>query len=120
VKPTDPFGEQVRELFAELGAVQLKRMFGGLGVYADGLMFGLGADEMLYLKADAITEPAFREAGSAPFSYARKDREAVVFTYWRLPDTAWDDPDEAVRWARLAIEAAHRAAAGKKSKRRKS
>jgi DNA transformation protein len=94
-------------------------MFGGAGLYADELMFALGVDDTLYLKADAETRPLFEAAGSDPFTYARRDGTATLTSYWRLPDAALDDPEEAVRWGRVALDAARRAALRKKPARRK-
>jgi DNA transformation protein len=109
--------EAIRDLFASLGPVRTRRMFGGQGVYAGEVMFALEADGELYLKVDDRTLPAFRSAGSRPFVYER-DGRTTQMSYWRLPDRALDDPDEAARWGRLAMEAATRAATTPKLKRR--
>ena len=108
--------EAIRDLFASLGAIRIRRMFGGQGVYAGELMFALEADGELYLKTDDSTVPAFRSAGSRPFTYEKDGRETQT-SYWRLPDKAVDDPDESARWGRLALEAASRAAGTRKPKR---
>ncbi len=115
---SEAFREQIRELLADFGSVRFKPMFGAAGVYAGDLIFGLADDDVLWLKTDEASQPAFREAGSQPFIYYR-DGKPMPMSYWRLPDAALDDPDEAVRWARMALEAAHRSAAGKKPKKRK-
>jgi DNA transformation protein and related proteins len=107
--------DSISDLFSALGPVRIRRMFGGQGIYRDELMFALEADGELYLKADAETAGLFERAGSSPFTY-RKDGKAATMSYWRLPDTALDDPDEAARWGRLALEAARRSAAAKKPK----
>ena len=65
------------------------------------------------MKGDDANEPVFRVEGSAPFTYEGKAGEAHVMRYWRLPDAAFDDGDEALRWGRLGIEAALRARSGK-------
>ena len=109
--------EAIRDLFASLGPVRTRRMFGGQGVYAGELMFALEADGELYLKVDDSTLSAFRSAGSRPFVYEKKGRTTQM-SYWRLPDRALDDPDEAARWGRLALEAATRAATTSRQKRR--
>ncbi|WP_246716701.1 MULTISPECIES: TfoX/Sxy family protein [unclassified Methylocystis] len=50
-------------------------MFGGHGVYADGLFFAIEADGEIYLKADRQSAVRFQEAGSRPFVYqARTDQ----------------------------------------------
>jgi DNA transformation protein len=108
--------DHVAELLSGLGPVVSKRMFGGHGVMFDGMMIGVIFGETLYLKVDDLTEPAFEAAGSERFTYAMKDGRTGRLRYWRLPDGAQDDPDEAERWGRLAVEAARRAKAPKKGK----
>jgi DNA transformation protein and related proteins len=104
--------EAIADLFAKLGPVRTRCMFGGQGVYAGELMFALEIDGELFLKVDNATEPAFRAAGSRPFVYDR-DGRATTMSYWRLPDAAIDDPEEAARWGCLALDAARRVAARK-------
>ena len=99
--------EYLRDLFSSFGPIGIRRMFGGQGLYADDLMFGLVADGEIYLRADSLSEAAFAEEGSRPFTYPMRDRLAVL-PYWRLPETALDDPDAVAIWARLAREAALR------------
>ena len=90
-------------------------MFGGQGIYAGDLMFALEAYGELYLKVDDSILPTFSSAGSRPFTYEKDGRKAQM-SYWRLPDPALDDPEEAARWGRLALEAATRAASRRKAK----
>ncbi len=111
--------EAVAELFAEFGEVRCKRMFGGLGIYAGELMFGLVADGEVFLKADGETRERFEAAGSTPFSYARRTGRTAVMSYWRLPSEGLDDPEAAAVWARLGLDAARRAAAAKPPRRGK-
>ncbi|PPD02862.1 MAG: competence protein TfoX [Methylocystis sp.] len=98
---------RIEELFAPFAAVSVKRMFGGHGVYADGLFFGIEAGGEIYLKADRHSAAWFQEAGSRPFVYQGKDRP-ITISYWSLPDQALEDADELVRWAKFALEAARR------------
>jgi DNA transformation protein len=97
-------GEDIRDLFAPLGPVNTRRMFGGHAIYRDGRIFALEIGGEIYIKAAAYTADLFREAGSRPFSYARNGKVATM-GYWLLPDTAADDPEEAARWARLSLAA---------------
>lgn len=110
-----PFVAHVLELLAPLGAVRPRRMFGGHGLYLDSLFIALIADERLYLKADAETRQAFERAGCAPFAYSRRDAAAVTLGYWSAPDDALDSPQGMAPWARLALAAALRAKASKRS-----
>jgi DNA transformation protein len=115
------FGEWVREHFAALGPLEIKRMFGGAGVYAGGgPIFALLDDGEVWLKGDETNIPALQAAGSRQFTYPGKDGEVMNLGYWSLPTSAVDDPEEAVEWARGAIDVALRKAAAKKPKKSKS
>jgi DNA transformation protein len=108
--------EAIQDLFQELGPVRVRRMFGGQGIYAGERMFALEAGGELYLKTDDHSVARFEAAGSRPFTY-EKDGRASVMSYWRMPDEALDDPSEAARWGRMALEAALRAASAKRPKK---
>ncbi|MDB5456007.1 MAG: competence protein TfoX [Caulobacter sp.] len=82
-------------------------MFGGVGLYAEGLFFALIASDVLYLKTDATTRPAFEAADSQPF----RPGNGAALSYWSAPIEALDDPELMVDWARRAIAAARRAKA---------
>jgi len=110
--------ESIQDLFAELGPVRLRSMFGGRGLYSGDQIFGIAAAGEIYLKADDTSRPAFEKAGSHPFTYERADGTAVATSYWSLPDSALDDPAEAARWGRMALEAGRRFAASRPAKRR--
>ncbi|MBA4806291.1 TfoX/Sxy family protein [Brevundimonas sp.] len=110
------FDEWVREHFHDLGRLEIKRMFGGAGVYASGVMFALLDDGVVWLKADEALAEAFAGVGSRQFQYPTKDGRMMSMGYWSLPETALDDPDEAVAWARRSVEVAVRKASGKKKK----
>ena len=107
------FRDYLEDLLSGLGPIRIKAMFGGAGVYAGELMFGLITDDTLYIRADAETEAAFSEAGSEPFSYPTRDGQHLTMSYWRAPEEAMENPDTAVEWARLGLDAARRKAAAK-------
>ena len=112
--------ETIREMFAAFGAVAVRRMFGGAGIYANGIVFGLAFDGQIFLKADAATAPDFEREGCKPFEYGTKTGKRAVMSYWRLPDRLYDDPDELARWAKQALTVAQRKVAAKpKAHRRK-
>lgn len=113
------FGEWVQEHFAGLGPLTVKRMFGGAAVYANGLIFALLDDGVVWLKADDQNKSLLREAGARQFTYPTKAGQVMTMAYWSLPEPALDDPDEAVRWARMSVDAALRKAAAKKPRKKK-
>lgn len=123
MKQPHPFHALVTELFAPLGPVDVKRMFGGAGVFSQGLMFGLIADDVLYLKADHALHEALAAEGSQRFvwvpSSGPRAGEAVPMSYWSMPEAALDDPELASVWGRRAHAVALAQAAVKVSRKRK-
>ena len=107
----------LEEMFQPIPDVQFKRMFGGLGVFRDGVMFGLVAYERLYFKVDDLTKPRFADAGAEPFVYEGKGKP-VEMSYWTAPDESLDDPELFEEWARLGIEASRRTAASRPKRRK--
>ena len=106
------FVSHVSELLAPAGHVATKRMFGGHGVYLDGLFMAIIIDDELYLKADDVTRAAFDAESCAPFVFA-KDGKDMITSYRRAPDEAMDAPHLMQPWAQRALEAALRARAKK-------
>jgi DNA transformation protein and related proteins len=98
----------VVETLAPLGAIQAKKMFGGYGIYHDGIMFGLVSDEVLYLKADSHSCHYFTESGMPPFRYQRQDKW-VELSYYQAPEEIFDDVQTATLWAKRAFAAALKA-----------
>jgi len=105
--------DDIRELFSAFGSVQVRRLFGGAGIYADDVMFALVHDGVIYLKVDAASLPAFEREQLEAFSYSRRGERASLTSYRRMPDRLYDDPDELVAWARAALSAAGRSGARK-------
>lgn len=112
----DALADLCVELLSPLGPVRTRAMFGGRGFYVDGLFMALIADGQFFLKADDQTRERFVAAGCVPFSFATKDGERVVLGYYRAPEEALESPPLMLPWARLAFEAALRAANAKAKK----
>jgi len=92
----------IQDLLSDFGPVTIRNMFGGAGIYADGVMFAILVDDTLYLKADEVSARAFAAEGKGPFTYRPKDRTPVAMSYWEAPERLLDDPEELVAWARRA------------------
>jgi len=105
--------DHISELFAQFRPVSVRRLFGGAGLYADGVMFAILSKDVVYLKADEETRAAFEREGCAPFSYQAKGGRRASMSYWRMPERLYDDPDELATWAAQALAAARRANAPK-------
>lgn len=110
---SESFTSYLRELFSELGPVVLRKMFGGQGLYHDGLIIGLVIGDELFLKTDAVTVAAFEAAGGHPFVYQGKGKP-VTMSYWLPPAEAMESSQAMHPWAKLAYEAAVRKNSEKK------
>jgi len=101
---SDAFLTFVLDQLSEWGGVTIRKMFGGAGLYRDGRMFGLVADDVAYLKVDDSNREAFIRAGSSDFKpFADKP---VRMSYYEVPPDVLEVPEELIEWARrfLAIQ----------------
>lgn len=95
------------ESLAPLGPVVGKRMFSGVGLFLDGLMFAIVIDDQLWLKADDLNRGEFTALDLPPFTYPRQGK-LTSLSYYRAPDEALDAPHALLPWARSAFAAALR------------
>jgi DNA transformation protein and related proteins len=107
------FTQYLQEVFELFGPISARKMFGGYGVYHQGLMFGLVADDTLYLKADAENVACFQELELAPFEYHKQGR-VTKMSYYLAPDEIMDDREQAAIWAQRSFAAAVRGQRGKR------
>ena len=113
----DDFIEYLKELFADFGDISARAMFGGHGLYHEGVIFGIVIDEAVYLKVDAETKVDFEAAGCAPFIYEMKGKP-LPMSYWSVPAEAMDSAQAMRPWAKRAHEAALRKPVKRKRGRR--
>jgi DNA transformation protein len=110
------------DLFSGMGPVTARRMFGGVGLYAGAVMFGLIDDGRIYLKTDEALKRELVAAGAVSWLYTERTGPkagiAQETSYWSLPESALDDPEEAAAWGlrALAIAEALKAAAPKRGR----
>lgn len=102
----------IEEMFEGLGPVSIRRMFGGKGIYHQGIIVAIDLRDEIMLKADEVSGPEFAEAGARQWTYENKKGKPVLMPYWTVPEAAFDDPDEMTKWVRLAFEAALRPRSG--------
>ena len=101
------------EMLAPLGPVAARRMFGGIGLFHQGMMFGLIAREELFLKVGDSNRHTYEAAGETPFSYQTSQGTHTIQSYWRCPPDLLDDAEALQAWARQAVGAALVAAQAK-------
>lgn len=106
--PLSPgFIDYAIELVGGLGRVEAKRMFGGAGLYRDGVMFAILDDDALFFRVDGDLQAEMQAQGSVPWAHSiKRDGSVRDMGYWRMPETAADDPDEAAALARRSFAAA--------------
>ena len=112
--------DHLTDQLTPLGEARGRPMFGGYGVYLDGLIIGLIAFDTFYLKVDDQNRPDFEAAGSAPFSYDTKSGTNTITGYWEVPADVLDDSDELRAWALKSLAVSRRAGANKPCKRQKA
>ena len=107
---SDDFGSHLCDELSPLGDISLPRMFGKTGVFCDGVMFAMVANDDLYLRVDEHNRETFAEAAShPPLSYVKLG-QTIDLSFWRAPTRLHDDHDALVAWCSLAVAAAHRVA----------
>ena len=111
--------ETAAELFSAFGAVDVRRMFSGFGVYADDICFALYLRGEFYLKADDTTIPRFVAEGSEHFSYSTRAKTVSVKSWWRMPIRLYDEPEELADWARQAVAVAAKVRLKKVARKKK-
>jgi DNA transformation protein len=79
-------------------------MFGGVGIYSDGLFFGLMDDNRLYFKVDDSNRPDFEAAGMGPFQPFGEDGGAMQ--YYEVPPDLLEDLDSLGHWVAMALAVA--------------
>jgi DNA transformation protein len=98
----------------QLPVVTSRHMFGGTGIYSEGLFFALIADDVLYFKVDDTNRPDFEAEGMEPFRPYNDERS---MNYYQVPIDVVEDQEKLAEWARKALSIALGAAKKKRKKR---
>ena len=95
-----------KELFSELPDITTRKMFGGMGIYAGGVIFALmKSDAQIMIKSqDSSFDAKLADMGAQKWTYTRKNGAESSMPYWTLPDAALDDPDLATGLAKEALD----------------
>lgn len=102
--------EFLGDLFASVGPITTRKLFGGLGIYAEGkiiaVVLSTGA---LFVKGDAQSAVDYEHLGMERWTYTnKKTGKHTAMPYWQVPDSALDEPDEMAELAGLAMQTAMR------------
>ena len=96
--------------------VTAKAMFGGYGLYKDGIVFGILADDELYFKVDDRNRAEYEKRGSRPFTYQGKNRKTIALSYWEVPAEILEDREVLSGWVEASVAASRRKIKSKKIK----
>jgi DNA transformation protein len=95
--PSDSFLAYIQDQFSSCGEVSIRKMFGGAGLFYEGKMFGLIADDQLYFKVNSHNKADFIAKGMGPFVYEGK-KKPVTMSYYQLPEEVLEDVDTLREW----------------------
>ena len=102
-----PLLEHLVDQLAAVGSARGRAMFGGHGLYLDGLITGIVVDETLYLKVDEANRADYEAAGMRAFRYEKSGR-TVATSYWEVPSDVVEEPESLRAWTMRAHAAARR------------
>jgi len=91
------FLEYVRDQLREWGKISVMKMFGGAGLWRDGKMFGLVADDVVCLKVDDTNREKYEAAGSGPLKPFEDQK--TVLSFYEVPSDIFESPVELTEWA---------------------
>ena len=96
----------VEDLFGEIPGITSRAMFGGYGIYKDGIFFALIADGELFFKVNEETKKKYEALGSRPFTYTMRGKK-MTMNYWLLPEEIMSDPEQLIEWVEQSVALAH-------------
>ena len=94
--------EEVLDRLAALGEITSNPMFGGVGLYWRGVIFGMVFRERLYFKVDYQAKGEYLSRGMGPF---RPNERQTLKSYYEVPPEILEDREALLSWAREAIRA---------------
>jgi DNA transformation protein len=105
---SDEFIDYVIDQFVTWADVSARKMFGGAGLYSDGVMFGLIADDIAYLKVDDSNREDFVKAGSSPFNPFPDKVKTIIMPYYEVPADILENRDQLAAWAERSLTVARK------------
>jgi DNA transformation protein and related proteins len=97
---------EVAGVLAVLGAIEVRRFFGGSGLLLGGAQFAFVMKGTLYLRVDGSTRLDFEKMGAQAFSYATSKAHVRVSTYFEAPANVVEDSQMLQEWASRAYTVA--------------
>jgi len=103
----------VHDVLIDVPGITSRAMFGGYGIYQNGLIFAIIVGEKLYFKVDDANKNDYASRGMEPFRYTMPNGKPYEMSYWEVPEEIMENREEMHEWVARAV------AANKKVKRTK-
>ena len=100
------FVTYIEDQLSEFAPFETKRMFGGIGFFKDGLMFGMIGGDTFRLKVDENNQKDYEDRGMKPYQNNKKKKG---MPYWEVPIEVIEDKKLLKVWANKAFSAAIKA-----------
>lgn len=94
----------INDMLGHIHGLTSRKMFGGYGLYKDGVIFGMIVEENLYFKSGAVNKADFAKHNSQPFSYEGRGK-IIETSYYQVPSVIYEDRDEVEKWVDKAVTA---------------
>lgn len=107
----------LEDVFIGIHDLSSRAMFGGFGLYKNGIMFGLVSDDEVFFKVDIHTIPKYEMIGSRPFTYVHNDKKQITLSYWLVPSDVLENREQVCLWIEESYQVALRAKTSPKKER---
>lgn len=103
----------IGEVLNNIPGISSRAMFGGWGIYKDGIFFALIAENQLYFKVDGTNKKDYEELGSGQFSYQSK-HGPMEMSYWLLPEEIMSNSERLMQWVEKSVQVGLKSKKGRK------
>ena len=100
---TSPYVAYVLDILSPFGTISARAMFGGYGIYKDGVIVAIVVNDELYFKVDQSNKAQYEELESEPFTYESHGKRATM-SYWKVPAEVLEDKKRLPQWLQQSYE----------------
>jgi DNA transformation protein len=97
------FKDFIAEKLGFIEGITFKSMFGGYGIYKDGIVFAIIADDQLFFKVNDELKKQYESMGSSPFTYENNKGKKISMSYWELPADVLENDEELEKWVDQSV-----------------
>ncbi len=99
---SNDFLEYVLDQLSNWNGVYTKKMFGGVGLYFEGLMFGLVYNDIVAFKIDETNKEKYIKAGSDSIKIFKN--KTPLPSFYIVPITVFENANDFIFWARESYD----------------